>query len=264
MSKRLDALLVEKKLVKSRERAKELIQSGSVAVDGITAVKPAQTVSEDSKLEITGEVLRYVGRGGLKLEKALQVFSVSVEGKVCADIGASTGGFTDCMLQNGARKVYAIDVGHDQLDESLRMDSRVMNLEKTNIRKMALSTFLEPIELVCVDVSFISLRLVFPKIYEILGDGGDLIALIKPQFEAGRQDVGKNGIVKSPKVHKAVLQEILRICGEKFAVKALDFSPVFGGDGNIEYLIHAQKGGIFKTIAPEIIIEKAFHSLKGG
>lgn len=264
MDKRLDLSLVERNIVKSRERAKEMIKQGQVTIDGIVSTKPSQLVSEENEVAAIGETLRYVGRGGLKLEKALAVFNIDVRGKVCMDIGASTGGFTDCMLQNGAIKVYAIDVGHGQLDEKLIKDARVTNLEKTNIREADKSLFKEKIDFISVDVSFISLKLVLPKVKEILDENGAFVALIKPQFEAGKKDVGKNGIVKSEKVHKAVLAELITFCTAAFAVKAIDFSPISGGDGNIEYLLYASASGESKNIDYQSTILKAFDSLKGG
>ncbi|MEG0615811.1 MAG: TlyA family RNA methyltransferase, partial [Oscillospiraceae bacterium] len=225
---RLDMLLVSLNLVKSRERAKEMIKQSLIKVDGKIVNKPSVQVDETSAVQLLGNSLQYVGRGGLKLEKAINVFNLDFLGKVCIDIGASTGGFTDCMLQNGAKKVYAIDVGHSQLDKKLLDDSRVINLEKTNIREVNDYIFDEKIDFITIDVSFISLKLVLPKVKEILKNG-EFVALIKPQFEAGKADVGKKGIVKSPKIHIKVLEEIVQLVGINFAVKALDFSPISGG-----------------------------------
>ena len=264
MDKRLDFVLVEKKLAKSRERAKEMIKNEYVKVNGFTAAKPSQFISDESQITICGESLRYVGRGGLKLEKALDVFNIDLREKICADIGASTGGFTDCMLQNGAKMVYAVDVGHDQLDEKLINDNRVVNIEKTNIRDVNNDLFSEEIKFISIDVSFISLKLVLPKVKEILSESGEFVALIKPQFEAGKKDVGKNGIVKSNKIHIGVLAEICSFTNSFFAVKAVDFSPISGGDGNVEYLLYATAKGISKEIDIKAIVKNAFDSLKGG
>jgi 23S rRNA (cytidine1920-2'-O)/16S rRNA (cytidine1409-2'-O)-methyltransferase len=267
MGKRLDVELFERGMAKSREQAKELVKLGGVLVDGKAAVKPSLTVNPESKIEIIAPKPKYVGRGGLKLEKALASFNISVSGKICIDVGASTGGFTDCLLQNGARKVYAVDVGHGQLDESLAGDDRVVNLEKTNFRTMDISVFKEEIDFICIDVSFVSLKLVLPRAAEILSSGGELAALVKPQFEAGKSNLNKNGIVKSPKVHKEVLEEIVLFCGGFLNVKDVDFSPVKGGDGNIEYLLYAGKGPcgeVFDISKCKNIVDKAFDDLKGG
>lgn len=241
MTGRLDIFLSESGLVKSREKAKNLIKQGLVTVDGHIAQKPSQAVEETAQVQLLGG-LKFVGRGGLKLEKALTEFQISVNGKVCMDIGASTGGFTDCLLQRGAEKVFAVDVGWGQLDSALIDDRRVVNMEKTDIRTLQKSSLL-PIDFICIDVSFISLKLVLPKAMELLCKGGKLVALVKPQFEAGKALVGKNGIVKSAKIHEAVLTDIVSFCGESLPVKAVAFSPVTGGDGNIEYLLYACEEG---------------------
>lgn len=236
---RLDAYLVENGIVKSRERAKEHIKKGEVSVNGKPAEKPSYDVSANDKVELTGEVLKYVGRGGLKLEKAVEYFGLELDGKVCMDIGASTGGFTDCMLKNGAALVYAVDVGHDQLDESLKKDDRVVNMERTNINDVDIS-LLEPLpSFISADVSFVSLKNVIPKISELFGEASEGVLLIKPQFEAGRSAIGKNGIVKDRKVHTAVLKDITAFLAEnKLYVRDMTYSPVSGGDGNIEYLAY--------------------------
>ena len=236
---RLDTEIFERGLCKSRERAKQLIKNGNVTVDGKVCRKPAYRVSRDSDISVTGDVHRYVGRGGLKLEKAVEYFNIDLNGKVCLDIGASTGGFTDCMLQNGASLVFALDVGHSQLDEKLLSDSRVVNMEKTNIRETSVSDFSSEIEFISTDVSFISLKLVLPKIKEILKEGGSSVVLVKPQFEAGKSGLSKNGIVKEPKVHRQILSDLLVFadnCG--FSVSGICVSPVRGGSGNSEYLMY--------------------------
>ena len=264
MSSRLDVTIVERNLLKSRERAKEMIKQGKIRVDGVIVTKPSLIIDEQSEIIIEGESLRYVGRGGLKLEKAINVFNIDLKDKVCLDIGASTGGFTDCMLQNFAKKVYAIDVGHGQLDEKLVSDKRVVNIERTNIREVKTSLFSEPIDFISIDVSFISLKLVLPKVKEFLSDNGEFVALIKPQFEAGKKEVGKKGIVKSEKIHNSVLNDIINFSNELFSVADLDFSPISGGDGNIEYLLYAKMNSYNNTINTEFVIKKAFNALKGG
>lgn len=239
---RLDVYLTEKGLVKSRELAKSIIKSGGVSINGQTARKPSQEVSENDEISVTGNMPKFVGRGGLKLEKALCSFGIDVKGFVCVDIGASTGGFTDCLLQNGAAYVYAVDVGHGQLDSNLANDNRVYNMEGTNIKDVNAASFSEKIDFICTDVSFISLTKVIPVITDILSDGGQAVMLIKPQFECGKADIGKNGIVRSPKVHERVIKEIASACEVSgLGVKSIDFSPIRGGDGNIEYLINVKK-----------------------
>ena len=236
---RLDIFLTENDLAKSRERAKELIIGGGVTVNGNVTVKPSADVNENDEIKVIGETLKYVGRGGLKLEKAIDVFGISVKGKVCVDLGTSTGGFTDCLLKNGAAKVYAVDVGHGQLDESLVKNPSVVNMERTDIRNVKADDLGGRSEFVCCDVSFISLKHILPVICDILSDSGESVVLIKPQFECGRADIGKGGIVRSPKVHERVIKEIIftaEECG-LYADKA-DYSPVCGGDGNIEYIMH--------------------------
>lgn len=242
LKKRLDVLLVEKGLAESREKAKALIMSGLVYADNQKSDKPGDTVSEDAELEVRGKALRYVSRGGLKLEKAMQVFPIDLNGKVCMDIGASTGGFTDCMLQNGAVKVYSVDVGYGQLAWSLRTDDRVVNLERSNARYLTKEQIPEPVAFGSVDVSFISLTLILPAIRPLLEESGQLVCLIKPQFEAGREKVGKKGVVRDKKVHVEVVDKIAEFaCSAGFAVLGLTFSPVKGPEGNIEYLIFLQK-----------------------
>lgn len=242
MKKRLDVLVFEKGLADSREKARALIMSGLVYIDHQKYDKPGEAVAEDSEIEIRGKAVPYVSRGGLKLEKAMREFPVDIHGAVCMDVGASTGGFTDCMLQNGAAKVYAVDVGYGQLAWSLRTDPRVVNLERTNARYLTREQIPEKIFLSSVDVSFISLTKILPAIHELLQEGGYAVCLIKPQFEAGREKVGKKGVVRDPSVHADVIQAVLGFARETgFAVHALTFSPVKGPEGNIEYLVCLQK-----------------------
>jgi len=239
---RLDVELVNRGLVESREKGRALIMAGCVYVDGQKAFKAGDKIKDGMNIEIRGGNLRYVSRGGLKLEKSLAVFPLDLNDKVCADIGASTGGFTDCMLQNGAKKVYAIDVGYGQLAWKLRSDERVVNMERTNVRYLDLNLIEDEVSFVSIDVSFISLRLVLPVAYELLADGGELVALIKPQFEAGREEVGKKGVVRDPAVHKNVITTISQFAHSVgFSLVGLDFSPIKGPEGNIEYLIHLCK-----------------------
>lgn len=243
MKKRLDIYLTELQPEMSREKAKALIMAGQVYVNGQKTDKAGVSVSSEDKVEIRGEQLKYVSRGGLKLEKALQNFPVSLEGTVCMDIGASTGGFTDCMLQNGAAKVYSIDVGYGQLAWKLRTDPRVVNMERTNIRYVTHEQIPDEIDFVSVDVSFISLSLVLPVVRQLLKDNGCAICLVKPQFEAGKGKVGKKGVVREPQIHLEVLEKVLSFSRENgFIVEHLDFSPVKGPEGNIEYLMMLRKG----------------------
>lgn len=239
---RLDVLLVERGLCESREKAKAVILSGGVLVDGERADKPGTEIALSSAIEIKGDACRYVSRGGLKLEKAVESFGLSFAGQVCMDIGASTGGFTDCMLQNSAVKVYAVDVGYGQLAWKLRTDERVVNFERTNIRYITKEQIPEEIDFFSVDVSFISLALVLPVAKELLKQGGFGVCLIKPQFEAGREKVGKKGVVRDPSVHEEVIIRIVNFCKEiHLSPLALDFSPIKGPQGNIEYLLLVQK-----------------------
>lgn len=238
---RLDSEMVSRGIARSRERAKEMIKSGAVTVNGISAKKPSDEVCPEDVI-VSAEEEMYVGRGALKLEKAAEVFGLVFAGKVCIDIGASTGGFTEYMLNNGAERVYAVDVGHGQLAESLRSDSRVVNMENTDVRTVMPEDTGGCADFVCADVSFISLTLILPKIYELLKDGAEAAVLIKPQFEAGKSDIGKRGIVKDRKVHQRVLAEIdsfARSIG--FAPVMYTYSPVKGGSGNIEYLAELRK-----------------------
>ncbi len=238
---RLDLFTVENGLIKSRERAKEMIKGGNVTVNGKVVTKASLDINNGDRVEITGGELQYVGRGGLKLEAAINAFNIVLDGLVCVDVGASTGGFTDCMLKNKAAKVYAVDVGHGQLDESLRADSRVVNMEKTNIKDVSAEFFGDNIGFVSADVSFISITQIFPKIAEILS-GEYAVVLIKPQFEAGRSNIGKNGIVKDKKVHCSVIKQVSVSAAEN-GLSSVGFipSPITGGDGNIEYLLYLRK-----------------------
>ena len=240
---RLDALLVKRNLVQSRERAKTTIMAGLVLVDGQKVDKAGTMVKPEAEIRVLGNTLPYVSRGGLKLEKAIREFGVSLQGKVAADIGASTGGFTDCMLQNGAVKVFAIDVGYGQLAWSLRTDERVVNMERTNVRNVTPEQLGQPVDLASIDVAFISLEKVLPAAREMLQPEGEIVALIKPQFEAGREKVGKKGVVREPSVHEEVIFRVLALARQmELTPKALTYSPVKGPEGNIEYLVWLAKG----------------------
>ena len=241
--KRLDVLVFERGLAPSREKARALIMAGQVYVDNQKSDKPGTMLPETvQNIEVRGETLRYVSRGGLKLEKAMQRFPIQLEGKTCMDIGACTGGFTDCMLQNGAAKVYAIDVGYGKLDWKLRQDPRVVNLERTNARYLTSEQVPEPIDFFSVDVAFISLKLILPPAHALLRDGGEAVCLIKPQFEAGRGKVGKKGVVRDPAVHREVVEGICdAVLGMGFSILGLTYSPVKGPEGNIEYLAYLKK-----------------------
>ncbi|MCR5544521.1 MAG: TlyA family RNA methyltransferase [Eubacterium sp.] len=240
--KRLDILMVEKNLAESREKAKRIIMSGIVYVDGEKEDKAGSTFEETALIEVRGKTLKYVSRGGLKLEKAMQSFPIDLTGNVCMDVGASTGGFTDCMLQCGAVKVYSVDVGHGQLDWKLRNDERVVCMEKTNIRYVEPKDIDEPVSFASVDVSFISLSKVLPPLRKLLRADGSVVCLIKPQFEAGREKVGKKGVVRDRAVHVEVIDNVLDFTmKEGFDILGLDFSPVKGPEGNIEYLMYIKK-----------------------
>ena len=248
MKERLDVLLVQKGLAPSREKAKAILMSGIVYVDGQKEDKAGSTFDgEKCTIEVRGKTLPYVSRGGLKLEKALQVFAVDLKEKICLDIGASTGGFTDCMLQNGAKKVYAVDVGHGQLAYSLRCDERVVCMEKCNFRYFTEESLPEQVDFASSDVSFISLTKMLGPAWTLLRDGGYMAALIKPQFEAGRELVGKKGVVSDPKVHEDVIRKVSDFALETgFLLKGLDFSPIRGPEGNIEFLLYLQKDSASK------------------
>lgn len=242
MKKRIDVLLFERGLAPSREKARTLIMAGSVYVNNQKFDKPGDTVSDDAEIEVRGSTLKYVSRGGLKLEKAMQLFPIDLNGKICMDIGASTGGFTDCMLQNGAQRVYSVDVGYGQLAWQLRQDPRVVNLERTNARYLTREQVPEEIDFFSVDVSFISLRIILSAVRPLLRDGGQAVCLIKPQFEAGREKVGKKGVVRDRAVHEEVVETICRFAVENgYSVLGLTFSPVKGPEGNIEYLVYLEK-----------------------
>ena len=243
MKKRLDVLLVERRLADSREKAKAIIMTGNVFVNGQREDKAGTSFDEEkASIEIKGHTMKYVSRGGYKLEKAIDVFGVDVRDKVCMDIGSSTGGFTDCMLQNGAVKVFAVDVGRGQLDWKLRQDERVISMEKTNIRYVTPEDIGEAVAFASVDVSFISLALVLPAARNLLTDDGRMVCLIKPQFEAGREKVGKKGVVRDKAVHIEVIEKVIDIAdGLHFKVLGLDYSPIKGPEGNIEYSIYLEK-----------------------
>ena len=236
---RLDVLLVSRGLAESREKAKAIIMSGNVYVDGQKEDKAGSNFPAEAVIEVRGNTLKYVSRGGLKLEKAMENFDVTLAGKICMDVGSSTGGFTDCMLQNGAVKVYAVDVGHGQLAWKLRNDERVVCMEKTNIRYVTPEDVADKINFSSIDVSFISLTKVLGPVKELLSDDGQIVCLIKPQFEAGREKVGKHGVVRDSAVHLEVIEKVIDFAiSIGFEVLNLEFSPVKGPEGNIEYLLH--------------------------
>ncbi|MCI8299754.1 MAG: TlyA family RNA methyltransferase [Lachnospiraceae bacterium] len=242
MKERLDVLLVQRGLAPSREKAKIMIMEGNVFAAGQREDKAGTFLDDKVSLEVRGNTLKYVSRGGLKLEKAMDHFKISLEGKICMDIGASTGGFTDCMLQNGAEKVYAVDVGYGQFAWKLRQDARVVCMEKTNIRYVKPEDLADVLDFASVDVSFISLTKVLPAAWDLLSPQGEMVCLIKPQFEAGREKVGKKGVVRDAGVHREVIEKVLAFAQELgFGVKALEFSPIKGPEGNIEYLAYIQK-----------------------
>ena len=262
---RLDVALYERGFAESREKAKALIMAGIVYVNNQKSDKAGNTVKAEDIIEVRGETLKYVSRGGLKLEKAMSAFSLSLDGFLCADIGASTGGFTDCMLQNGANKVYAIDVGYGQLAWKLLTDERVVNLERTNFRYVTEEQIPEKLDFCSVDVSFISLSLILPVMRNILKEKGRAVCLIKPQFEAGKENVGKKGVVREKSVHIAVIDKIKNIINEnKFSLLGLDFSPVKGPEGNIEYLCYIEKSEnpeiLCDTTAQEVV-EASYNAL---
>lgn len=266
MKERLDVLLVKRNLAESREKAKAVIMSGNVFVDGQREDKAGSTFAPDVQIEVKGHTLPYVSRGGLKLEKALAKFDVNVKDKVCTDVGSSTGGFTDCMLQNGAKKVFAIDVGRGQLDWKLRNDPRVVCMEKTNIRYVTPEDIGEPVDFSSIDVSFISLTKVLGPIRDYLTDDGEIVALIKPQFEAGREKVGKKGVVREKSTHREVIQKIMDFAmANGFDLCDLEFSPIKGPEGNIEYLIHLKKTphetGENRGLDGAAVVDKAFEEL---
>ena len=262
MKERLDVMLVNRGLASSREKAKAIIMSGIVFVDGQREDKAGSTFDEKVAIEVKGPTLKYVSRGGLKLEKAMKHFDVTLEGKVCMDVGASTGGFTDCMLQNGAVKVYAVDVGHGQLDWKLRNDERVVCMEKTNIRYVTSEQIEEPPAFASIDVSFISLTKVLGVVKELLTEKGEIVCLIKPQFEAGREKVGKKGVVRDKNVHVEVIHMVMEYAASiGFVLCNLEFSPIKGPDGNIEYLLHLSKDTTRKSA--EINVENIVNASHG-
>ena len=267
MKERLDVLLVKRNLVESREKAKAIIMSGNVFVEGEREDKAGTTFSDEVQIEIKGHTLPYVSRGGLKLEKAVANFDVDLEGKVCTDVGSSTGGFTDCMLQNGAKKVFAIDVGRGQLAWKLRQDDRVICMEKTNIRFVTPEDLGERIDFSSIDVSFISLTKVLLPIRNYLKEDGQIVALIKPQFEAGREKVGKKGVVREKSTHHEVIETVVSYAVSiGFKVLNIDFSPIKGPEGNIEYLLHIQKtenAGTLEDVDVDLksVVDNAFDTL---
>ncbi len=265
MKKRLDVLLVERGYFESREKAKAVIMSGCVYVNNRKADKAGTAYDEFSAVEVRGNTMKYVSRGGYKLEKAIEVFEISLDGKCTMDIGASTGGFTDCMLQNGALKVYAIDVGYGQLAWKLRCDERVVNLERTNMRYVTDEQVKDKIDFFSADVAFISLKLILPAAKALLRENGAGVCLIKPQFEAGKEFVGKNGVVRDKAVHVRVVEEIIDFCLHNgFSVQGLDFSPIKGPQGNIEYLIYIEMSDSpenLLTVSAEEVVERSHLTL---
>lgn len=261
-------MLVSRGLAASREKAKAIIMSGIVYVDGQKEDKAGSMFEETAQVEVRGATLKYVSRGGLKLEKAMTHFGVELEGKVCMDVGSSTGGFTDCMLQNGAVKVYAVDVGHGQLDWKLRNDPRVVCMEKTNIRYVTPQDIDDVLDFASVDVSFISLTKVLGPARELLADGGEMVCLIKPQFEAGREKVGKKGVVRDKSVHEEVIDKVVSFAlSIGFSVLHLEYSPIKGPEGNIEYLVHlkkeaeAEQAGVEESVDVQKVVDAAHGEL---
>lgn len=244
MKERLDVLLVRHGLAQSREKAKAIIMSGNVFVNGQREDKAGTTFDDKAQIEVKGHVMKYVSRGGYKLEKAMEQFDFTLQDKVCMDVGSSTGGFTDCMLQNGARKVFAIDVGTNQLAWKLRQDERVVSMEKTNIRYVTPEDIGEKVSFVSIDVAFISLTKVLEPVKNLLAEDGEVVCLIKPQFEAGREKVGKKGVVRDEKVHVEVIEMVVAYAKSiGFVPVELDYSPIKGPEGNIEYLLHLKLSG---------------------
>ncbi|MCJ7836313.1 TlyA family RNA methyltransferase [Cuneatibacter sp. NSJ-177] len=264
MKERLDILVVKRNLAESREKAKALIMAGEIFVAGQREDKPGSTFEETAEIILHGNTLPYVSRGGLKLEKAMKEFGVTVSGKICMDVGASTGGFTDCMLQNGAVKVYAVDVGYGQLAWKLRQDERVVCMEKTNIRYLTPDQVAEPAGFASIDVSFISLTKVLEPVRQLLTEDGEVVCLIKPQFEAGREKVGKKGVVREKSTHLEVIEKVISYAKEiGFTVLNLDFSPIKGPEGNIEYLLYLTKNASCEEIVvnPKGVVDNAHQSL---
>lgn len=261
--KRLDVVMAETGVVESREQARQLVMAGAVLVNGMKAIKPSMPVAENAPIEVLRES-PYVSRGGFKLEKSLKEFSLSLAGRTAIDVGASTGGFTDCMLQNGAAKVYAVDVGYGQLHLKLRQDSRVVVMERTNARYMTPDQFSEPLSFATVDVAFISLKLILPPLIACLAEAADIVALVKPQFEAEAKFL-KKGVVKDAAVHAAVLKDMLNwIQGQPVSVKGLSYSPITGPKGNIEFLLYLKKeAGVSVTVDVDALVKKAHEGVKG-
>ncbi|EHJ56327.1 hemolysin TlyA family protein [Streptococcus urinalis FB127-CNA-2] len=270
MSKeRVDVLAYKQGLFETREQAKRGVMAGLVVnvINGERFDKPGEKIDDTIELKLKGEKLRYVSRGGLKLEKALKVFDISIKNKVTIDIGASTGGFTDVMLQNGAKKVYAVDVGTNQLVWKLRQDERVISMEQYNFRYAEVSDFTDELpQFASIDVSFISLNLILPALSKLLSNGDEVVALIKPQFEAGREQIGKNGIIRDKTIHYSVLEKVTDFAQDyEFTIKGLDFSPIQGGHGNIEFLVHLEKSDAPKNQVQDLlheVVEKAHREFK--
>ena len=258
-------MLVNRGLAPSREKAKTMIMEGNVFVENQREDKAGATFDTEAEITVKGNMLKYVSRGGLKLEKAMTHFGITLEGKVCMDIGASTGGFTDCMLQNGAVKVYSVDVGYGQFAWKLRQDPRVVCMEKTNIRYVTPADIDDVLDFASVDVSFISLTKVLIPARELLRDGGEMVCLIKPQFEAGREKVGKKGVVRDKAVHEEVVERIIEFASQNgFFVKNLEYSPIKGPEGNIEYLVYIRKdetGGVDAAVDIEAVVDAAHGEL---
>lgn len=262
---RLDVAVFERGFAESRARAGALIMAGQVYVNGQKATKAGLTVKDSDKIEVRGEKMPFVSRGGYKLDKAVKTFDLHLQDKICMDIGASTGGFSDCMLQNGAKKVYAVDVGYGQLAWKLRTDERVVNMERTNFRYLTAQDLDELLDFASVDVSFISLKIILPVLYPLLCDGGDAVCLIKPQFEAGKDKVGKKGVVRDPEVHREVVESVTAFAAATgFSVLHVDFSPIKGPEGNIEYLMHLrkEKENSFTDINIPNLIQTSHEALK--
>lgn len=265
MKKRADIVLFEKGLVDSREKGKRVIMEGAVYLGSERIDKPGQKIDEEADIVVRKNPIKYVSRGGLKLEKAIEEFGLNIEGKVCMDIGSSTGGFTDCMLMNGAKKVYAVDVGYGQLDWKLRNDDRVVVMERTNIRNVSEKDVDDQIEFISIDVSFISLELVLPVAKSLLDKDGEISALIKPQFEAGKEKVGKKGVIRDKNIHIEVVQRIVEFCKEMdLGVGGLSYSPITGATGNIEFLIYLVNESTDSMDLDDIkaMVDKAHESLK--
>lgn len=253
---RLDTLLVDKGIFESREKAKAYIMSGEIYVNGIKADKVGNKYDEDAEVEFRGTKMKYVSRGGYKLEKALNFFNINLEDKVCYDIGASTGGFTDCMLQSGAKLVYSIDVGYGQFSYKLRTDMRVVTIERTNVRYLEFSEKFEKADFMSIDVSFISLKTIIPNLLNFIKEDGEIVALIKPQFEAGRDKVGKKGVVREEKTHLEVVEKIANFALDKgLSIKGISYSPIKGPEGNIEYLIYLKNNKNEESLSSNLITD---------